>query len=95
MAGVRAGPVTLDVTLRWNGAGIRCRAGETVAAALLCAGRLDLRRSPRTGSPRGAFCMMGVCQECLVRVDGVLRQACLTPVEDGMQVESVDLGAGG
>ena len=45
---------------------------------------------PRTGSPRGAFCMMGVCQECLVRIDGVLRQACLTPVEDGMRVESVD-----
>ena len=62
--------------------------------ALLCAGRLDVRRSPRTGSPRGAFCMMGVCQECLVRVDGVLRQACLTPVEDGMRVESVDPGGG-
>lgn len=92
MAGVRAGTVTLDVALRWNGSEIRCRAGETVAVALLCVGRLDLRRSPRTGSPRGAFCMMGVCQECLVRVDGVLRQACLTPVEDGMRVESVDPG---
>ena len=34
--------------------------------------------------------MMGVCQECLVRVDGELRQACLTPVENGMRVESVD-----
>ena len=55
-------------------------------------GGLDVRRSPRTGSPRGAFCMMGVCQECLVRIDGMLRQACLTPVEDGMRVESVDPG---
>ena len=90
MTGVRTGSVTLDVGLRWNGSEIRCRAGETVAVALLCAGRLDLRRSPRIGSLRGAFCMMGVCQECLVRVDGELRQACLTPVEDGMRVESVD-----
>ena len=90
VAGVRAGPVRLDVALRWNGTEILCRAGETVAIALLCAGRLDLRRSPRTGSPRGAFCMMGVCQECLVRVDGELRQACLTPAENGMRVESAD-----
>lgn len=84
----------LDIAFRWEGSEVRCRAGETIAVALLCAGRLDLRRSPRAGSPRGAFCMMGVCQECLVRVDGVLRQACLTPAENGMRVESVDPGRG-
>ena len=94
MTAVRTGPGMLDVAFRWNGSEIRCRAGETVAVALLCAGRLDLRRSPRAGSPRGAFCMMGVCQECLVRVDGVLRQACLTPAEDGMCIESVGSEAG-
>ena len=94
MTGVRADSVTLDVALGWNGTEVRCRAGETVAVALLCAGRLDVRRSPRAGSARGAFCMMGVCQECLVRIDGVLRQACLMPVEDGMRVESVDPGGG-
>lgn len=94
MTAVRNGPGVLDVAFRWEGSEIRCRAGETVAVALLCAGRLDLRRSPRAGSPRGAFCMMGVCQECLVRVDGVLRQACLTPAENGMRVESVGPGAG-
>lgn len=92
MTAVRNGPGMLDVAFRWEGSEIRCRAGETIAVALLCAGRLDLRRSPRAGSPRGAFCMMGVCQECLVRVDGVLRQACLTPAENGMRVESVDPG---
>ncbi len=36
---------------------------------------------------RGAFCHMGVCQECALHVDGVLRQACLTPVRPGMAVE--------
>ena len=90
MTGIRAGSVTLDVAFRWNESEVGCRTGETVAVALLCAGHLDVRRSPRTRSPRGAFCMMGVCQECLVRVDGVLRQACLTPVEDGMRIESVE-----
>ena len=89
MAGVRAdaGSASLDVVFRWNDSEVRCRAGETIATALLCAGQLTLRRSPRAGEPRGAFCMMGVCQECLIRVDGVVRQACLTPAVDGMRVE--------
>lgn len=89
MAGVRAdaGSAALDVVFRWDDSEIRCRAGETVATALLCAGQLDLRRSPRAGGARGVYCMMGVCQECLIRVDGVVRQACLTPAEDGMRVE--------
>lgn len=89
MAGVRAdaGSAALDVVFRWDDSEIRCRAGETIATALLCAGQLDLRRSPRAGGARGVYCMMGVCQECLIRVDGVVRQACLTPAEDGMRVE--------
>lgn len=61
--------------------------GETLAAALMAAGLLRLRRSPRDGTPRGAFCFMGVCQECVVQVDGVLRQACQVVVEDGLRVE--------
>ena len=87
MTGIRtdAESATLDVVFLWNGAEIQGRAGETIATALLCAGQIELRRSPRAGSPRGAWCMMGVCQECLIRVDGVVRQACLTPAESGMR----------
>lgn len=59
--------------------------GLLVAAALLRAGIRRLRKSP-TGLPRGAFCMMGVCQECLVEIDGVQRQACLVAVEPGMRI---------
>ncbi|MFZ4531280.1 MAG: (2Fe-2S)-binding protein [Alsobacter sp.] len=62
-------------------------AGEPLASALAILGYLRLRVSPRDGTPRGAFCFMGVCQECVVHVDGVLRQACLTPVAAGMAVE--------
>ena len=90
MTGIRteAESATLDVAFLWNGSEIRCRAGETIATALLCAGQLELRRSPRTREPRGGWCMMGVCQECLVRVDGEVRQACLTPAESGMRVRA-------
>lgn len=74
------------VTVTVDGRPVACRAGETVAAALLAAGIVRLRRSPRAGTPRGAFCMMGVCQECAIRIDGRIRQACLMTVAEGMAV---------
>ena len=61
--------------------------GEALAVALACAGVLRLRSSPRAGGPRGAFCFMGACQECAIHVDGALRQACLTPVTEGLSIE--------
>ena len=72
-----------------NGTAIPVRSGQSVAAALLDAGIRRLRLSPRASTPRGAFCMMGVCQECVVRVDGRLVQACLTECRPGMVVEIV------
>lgn len=61
--------------------------GETLAAALLAAGIRDLGTNPEDGSPRGMFCAMGVCQECVVLVDGVRVEACRTLVRDGMVVQ--------
>jgi aerobic-type carbon monoxide dehydrogenase small subunit (CoxS/CutS family) len=75
------------VTLFVDGAPMVGREGEPLATFLLCAGRIALRESPRNGGPRGAFCYMGVCQECVVLVDGRLAQACMTPARDGMVVE--------
>ncbi len=62
--------------------------GESLAAALTAAGIRGLRRT-RTGAPRGYFCGMGICYECLVTVDGRDGQrACMTKLESGMQVGS-------
>jgi predicted molibdopterin-dependent oxidoreductase YjgC len=72
--------------LRVDCIAIPARPGQSVAAALVAAGIRLLRRSPRNGEPRGALCMMGVCQECLVRIDGRLQQACMTRVVPGMSV---------
>jgi 2Fe-2S iron-sulfur cluster binding domain len=67
------------------------RAGESVAAALLAAGKLACRKTAVGGVARGPFCMMGVCFDCLVVIDGVgNRQACLVPLEEGMEVLSQD-----
>jgi D-hydroxyproline dehydrogenase subunit gamma len=82
---LHAGGRLVDVTV--NGVAMRLPEGEPLATALACEGIGLLRRSPRQGSPRGAFCFMGACQECAIIVDGALRQACLTPVRPGMAVE--------
>ncbi len=76
-----------DVRFRFNGHEIVARHGDSVAAALLAAGIGDIRETPVSGAPRAPYCMMGVCFDCLVEIDGVgNRQACLIPVRDGMVV---------
>jgi D-hydroxyproline dehydrogenase subunit gamma len=75
------------VTLQVDGTPITAHAGESIAAALLAAGIRRLGESPLAGAPRGAFCYMGVCQECLVRIGGIAAQACITPVRDGMVIQ--------
>jgi predicted molibdopterin-dependent oxidoreductase YjgC len=74
------------VTIRVDGRPVEAHAGEMLAAALMAAGIFRLRQSPNAGTPRGAFCLMGVCQECLVRVGGELRQSCMVPVAAGLEV---------
>ena len=64
-------------------------AGDTVAAAMLSSGVVTCRKSAVTGADRAPYCLMGVCFECLVTIDGVgNRQACLIAVEEGMQVRT-------
>ena len=72
-----------------DGRAITAAANDSVAAALLAAGVLTCRATPVSGAPRAPYCMMGVCFECLLTIDGVgSRQACLTRVRDGMAIET-------
>jgi len=85
----RLGDAGTAVTLKVDGKPIRARTGDTVAAALLAAGLDHCRTTPVTGAPRAPYCLMGVCFDCLVTIDGVgSRQGCLVPVRDGMTVET-------
>ena len=62
-------------------------AGESVHAVLLAAGYRTLRKTAKMNQPRGIFCGMGVCYDCLVTIDGVPNQrACMTPVQDRMEI---------
>ena len=76
-----------QVRFEFEGQTIVARAGDTVAAALLEAGQLVSRATPSEGAPRAPFCMMGICFECMMMIDGQTgRQACQTIITDGMHV---------
>ncbi len=81
---VEGKPVTFTV----DGRPAAARPGDTVAAALLANGIEVCRTTPMSGAARAPYCMMGVCFECLVTIDGVgNRQGCLVAVREGMRVE--------
>jgi NADPH-dependent 2,4-dienoyl-CoA reductase/sulfur reductase-like enzyme len=74
------------VNFYFEGASVAALEGETIAAALASADIANLGRR-RDGTSRGLWCGMGVCQECIVTVDGIPSQrACMTKVADGMKV---------
>ncbi len=64
--------------------------GDTLGACLMRAGVLTIRRSI-SGEPRGMFCGIGVCNECLVTVDGVRNvRACVNKARPGAVIQITD-----
>lgn len=74
------------VVIRVDDREIEALPGESLVAALLASGRLVFKHSPRADAARGPFCLMGVCQDCLVELDGMPVLACQEPVRAGMAV---------
>ncbi|HEV2370779.1 MAG TPA: (2Fe-2S)-binding protein [Streptosporangiaceae bacterium] len=78
-----------QVTVVLDGEEIVAFEGESVAAALLAADHRGLRVSPRRGEPRGMFCGIGLCFDCVLTVDGRPSvRACQTLVGEGMHLET-------
>ncbi len=78
-----------SVTITFDGRSLQARAGQTVAAALAGAGVRSWRTTRHHSRPRGLFCGIGICFDCLVTVDDRPGQrACLVPVRDGMTVNT-------
>lgn len=76
------------LTIHFEDQPLTVRAHLNVAAALLETGIGQFRETPVSASPRAPFCMMGVCFDCLLVIDGVAnQQACMTKVRDGMKIE--------
>ena len=71
----------------FEGERVHARAGDSVAAALLACGHVSVRTTAVSGARRGPFCMMGVCFECLVEIDGEPNgQACMVEAAPGLKV---------
>lgn len=86
-AALERGP---EVSITIDGRPVRAHLGESVAAVLIAEGPAALRRT-RGGDPRGVFCGMGVCFDCLAVVDGVPNtRTCMTWAAEGMTVEHQD-----
>lgn len=70
-----------------DGARVAAMRGDTLLTAILAAGLGHLRTSEFGDGPRAGFCLMGACQDCWVRVEGLgTRRACTTLAQDGMAV---------
>jgi D-hydroxyproline dehydrogenase subunit gamma len=77
------------IDVEFDGRRLAVLGQRSVAAALLAAGVSRFRSTPVSGAPRAPYCMMGVCFECLLDIDGVAnRQACLVQVQPGMKIRS-------
>lgn len=76
---------TVKVTL--DGQPVTLPTGMNLAAALLGIGEIVSRISPSSDQPCSPHCLMGVCFECMMEIDGVQRQACMTEAREGMVIQ--------
>ncbi len=75
------------VTVNIEGEDVQVAVGETVAVAVLVHNLGYTRTTAISGVPRAPLCMMGVCFECLMEIDGLPnRQACQVQVAEGMKI---------
>lgn len=58
--------------------------GETLATVMLCAGQRSFRTTEKNREPRGVYCGMGICFDCLVELNGRPNvRACVTVAQPG------------
>ena len=78
-----------EITIYYNGTPISAIEDEPIAAALMNAGIRSFRRTVKRNEPRGIFCAIGRCTDCMMIVDGRPNvRTCITGARDGMKVET-------
>jgi D-hydroxyproline dehydrogenase subunit gamma len=83
--------VAATVTVYVCGEAVVLHKGESAAAAALLANLSATRSTAVSGTPRAPYCMMGVCFECLMTIDGIpSQQGCLVQVREGMRIDRQD-----
>ena len=86
LGGPKTGRV-VEITV--NGQKVQAIEGESIAAAMLAAGLRVSRYTIRRNQPRGIYCGIGQCTDCVMVVNGIPNvRTCVTPVSEGMVVET-------
>lgn len=82
-------PEVEAVTIYVDDKPVEARRGETIAAALTAAGWVAFRTTEKRHEPRGVFCAIGKCTDCVMTVNGMPNvRTCITLVENNMRIET-------
>lgn len=82
-----------SLTIEIDGEAIVAFSGESVASVILRQNAAWAKTTPISATYRAPYCMMGVCFDCLLEIDGVKSvQACLTTVRQGMVIKRQEGG---
>jgi predicted molibdopterin-dependent oxidoreductase YjgC len=77
------------VIIHVNGQPIEAKEGEPIASALIAAGIMTFRTTRVLHEPRGYFCGIGLCSDCMMTVDDIPNiRTCITQVQEGMRIET-------
>ncbi|MEM3462877.1 MAG: (2Fe-2S)-binding protein [Candidatus Bathyarchaeia archaeon] len=77
------------VVIEVDGKSIEAFEGEPIAAALAAAGIRVFRKTAKRGEPRGIYCAIGLCTDCVMIVDDIPNvRTCITPVKEGMKIRT-------
>ncbi|MGM0688195.1 MAG: 2Fe-2S iron-sulfur cluster-binding protein [Bacillota bacterium] len=79
-----------ELTFTFNKIPITALKGEVITSALYAAGITIFGHHPRDGGAQGIYCVNGQCSQCMVIADGTPVKGCMTPVTEGMHVESLE-----
>lgn len=78
-----------QVTFSFDGKEMKGYEGESIAAALHAAGVMTHRYTAKRHKPRGVFCCIGRCTDCVMIVNGQPNvRTCITPLEEGIAVQT-------
>lgn len=83
-------PERKEVKFTWNGNELTGYGGEMIASALIANDIHIFGHHPKDNSPQGMFCANGQCSQCLVIAGGLPVKSCMTPLREGMVIESME-----
>jgi len=82
-------PDKKEIMIEVDGKAIPAKIGEPIAAALMANSIIVFRYTEKKSEPRGVFCAIGRCTDCVMTVNGVPNiRTCVTPVQEGMKIQT-------